>query len=122
MQQLLTAHLIQTYQTLLQYAPLANITCQSGTDVLPVAIRWHNSFPYPCHMAFATTQAVLTNGVIEIEYQKVGDTVWQKYSVAGSEVQAFFSPVDDGAFYIVRARAVNPYVNVKVIGCTQHIK
>lgn len=51
------------------------------------------------------------HGNIEIEYQEILATDWQKLSVTGDQVSAYILPVHDNHFYLVRARAVNPYLN-----------
>lgn len=92
---------------------LASISCKSGTDALllnadgAIVSRILSTWPQ------ATTQAVVTNGLIEIEWLALGSDVWQKTQVNGSETQAYLSPVEDGGPYTVRARCVNPYLNVK---------
>lgn len=92
---------------------LASLTCTSGTNELLIAAdgtiisRIHAVWPQ------ATTQAVLTNGLIEIEWQVLGALSWEKISVSGDETEAYLSPVEDGQYYAVRVRAVNPYLNVK---------
>lgn len=109
-------------------APLQNITCQSGTNVLLMLSSGDIISRILVTWPPVTTQAVIDNGLIEVEWQKVGDTVWQKITVNGGDTQAYLQGVDDGFFYSVRARTVNPYLNVKsdwvyathkVIGKTQ---
>lgn len=98
-----------------QYAitALASITCESGTDALllnsdgTVVSRILATWPQ------ATTQAVFTNGLIEVEWLALGSDVWQKTQASGSDTQTYLSPVEDGEIYTVRARCVNPYMNVK---------
>jgi hypothetical protein len=92
---------------------LASLTCVSGNDTLAalqdgtILARIKTSWPQ------TTTQAVFTNGLIEVEYQRAGDTTWQKTTVTGSDTESFLSPVEENRVYVVRARAVNPYFNVK---------
>jgi hypothetical protein len=94
-------------------APLASLTLTSGTAALlkmadgTIVSRINAAWPP------ATTQAVVSNGLIEIEWQDFSNVAWQKISVSGSDTQAYLSPVTDGDFYTVRARTVNPYLNVK---------
>lgn len=93
--------------------PLLNMACESGdaqlliqedgTIVSRILVTWSQS----------TSPGVLQNGTIDVEFQKVGDVDWQKIEVAGTETAAFLSPVEDGQFYFVRARGVNPYLNVQ---------
>jgi hypothetical protein len=93
--------------------PLASLTCTSGNDTLAalqdgtIIARIKASWPE------ATTQAVFTNGLIEVEWQRAGSTTWQKTTVSGSETEAFLTPVEERRLHIVRARTVNPYFNVK---------
>lgn len=94
-------------------AALSSLTCTSGTDELLVAqdgtiiSRIRVSWPQ------ATTQAVVSSGTIEIEWQKIGSGVWQKSEASGDATEAFLFPAQDRAYYSVRARCVNPYVSVK---------
>lgn len=94
-------------------APLASITCTSGEATLltqpdgTLVPRILASWPA------ATTQAVFTNGQIEIEWRAVSTTTWSKMIVSGSDTQAYLSPITPGWFYVVRARCVNPYLNTK---------
>jgi hypothetical protein len=94
-------------------APLASITCTSGQATLltqadgTLVPRILASWPA------ATTQAVFTNGQIEIEWRAVSTTTWSKMIVSGSDTQAYLSPITPGWFYVVRARCVNPYLNTK---------
>lgn len=94
-------------------APLASMTCQSGTNVLLMLTSGDIISRILVTWPPVTTQAVLDNGLIEVEWQKLEDDVWQRVTVAGSETQAYITGVDDGYFYTVRARTVNPYLNVK---------
>lgn len=94
-------------------APLATLTCSSGDAAMllqedgTVVTRILAEWPQ------ATTQAVVTNGMIEVEWQKFGVATRQKTQVSGSDTNAYLTPVNDGAYYSVRARTVNPYLNVK---------
>lgn len=94
-------------------APLASLACQSGTNVLLMLSSGDIISRILVTWPAATTQAVLDNGLIEVEWQKVGAAVWQRITVSGAETQAYITGVDDGYFYTVRARTVNPYLNVK---------
>lgn len=93
--------------------PIASLTCASGSDHLllmgdgTIVSRLHVSWPV------ATTQAVFTNGMIEVEFQGRHDEAWRKAQVTGDETEIYLSPVKDGHAYTVRARTVNPYMNVK---------
>jgi hypothetical protein len=94
-------------------APLASLTCTSGTDVLLIQADGTIVSRIKATWPAATTQAVLTNGQIELQWQELGAAVWENLAVAGAETEAFISPVNDGRFYIVRARTVNPYLNTR---------
>jgi len=108
--------------------PLESITCTSGTDVLLIQADGTIVSRIKAVWPLATTQAVLTKGEIEVQWQEIGATNWEKMTVAGSETGIFISPVSDGVFYTVRARTVNLYLNTrsdwtysthKVIGKTE---
>jgi hypothetical protein len=94
-------------------APLASLTCLSDSTTVQVnsdgtmVPRILASWPQ------ATTQAVVTNGSIEIEWQLAGDTAWSKAKVSGADVSTYLAPVSDGLYYTVRARTVNSYLNTK---------
>lgn len=93
--------------------PLESIACSSGTDALlrmqdgTVLSRILVTWPQ------AITQAVVTNGLIELEWQRLGSEVWLTTSVKGDETQAYLSDVEDGEMYVVRARTYNPYLNTR---------
>lgn len=93
--------------------PLVSLSCTSGTSSLllqadgTIVSRIQAKWPQ------ATTQGVLQNGLIEVEWQRAGFDEWEKITVSGDATTAYLSPVQDGQFYTVRARCVNPYVNVK---------
>lgn len=92
---------------------LASIACTSGvatllkqadgTIVPRILVTW----------PVVSTQAVFTNGEIEIEWRAIGTDTWQKTKVSGSYTAAYLSPITPGWFYVVRARTVNPYLNTK---------
>jgi hypothetical protein len=44
---------------------------------------------------------------IEVEWRKFGDTAWNKTIISGTDTKTHLSPVEDSAFYNVRARSVN---------------
>lgn len=95
--------------------PLESIECESGTEALlqmqdgTVLSRILVTWPQ------ATTQSVVTNGLIEIEWMRLSEDleVWLTTSVKGDQTQAFLSDVEDGEFYVVRARTYNPYLNTR---------
>lgn len=94
-------------------APLASLTCLS--DITTVLVQSDGTL-VPRILAswpVATTQAVVTKGTIELEWQRVGSATWNKISVSGADTQTYLSPAQVGAFYMVRARTVNPYLNIK---------
>lgn len=96
-----------------EIAPLASITCESGTDMLLLQSDGTVVSRILAKWPAATTQAVFANGAIEIEFRQIGTEAWSAIALPGSELQTYLSPVNDGAFYVVRARCVNPYLNVK---------
>lgn len=94
-------------------APLAGITCESGFDTL-LMLQDGTAIPrIRVSWAPATTQAVQTNGAIEVEWKDAVSDVWQKAIVTGDATEAYLGPVTHATVYAVRARAVNPYLNVK---------
>ena len=95
-----------------QISPPSFLTLDSGTDALliqqdgtvvsRILATWE-----------AATRDVASSGVMEIEWQRQTDTAWRKTTTTGSETSTYLSPVEDSNWYVVRARAVNPYLNVK---------
>lgn len=92
---------------------LTQLVCTSGTDVLLVLADGSIVSRILAVWPQSTTALVVNNGLIEIEWQMIGSDVWNKVAVSGADTQAYISPVEDGAFYTVRARTVNPTLNVK---------
>lgn len=91
---------------------IASLQCFSGTDQLiakdgTVISRILATWPQ------STTQAVVTKGTIDIEWQMAGSDVWGSDSLRGDATEYYISPVEDGSFYTVRVRAVNAYLNVR---------
>jgi len=92
---------------------LASLTLESGTNSLLIAkdgsiiSRIHVTWPA------ATTSAVFTSGVIEIEWYGLDSGVPRKVTVSGSDTETYLSPVEDGHYYNVRARTVNQNLNAK---------
>lgn len=91
---------------------ITSLRCFSGTDQLiakdgTVISRILATWPQ------STTQAVVTKGTIDIEWQMVGSDVWGSDSLRGDVTEYYISPVEDGSFYTVRVRAVNAYLNVR---------
>lgn len=90
-----------------------NLTLTSGTNDLlllsdgTVVSRIHATWDV------VTTQSVFNGGLVEIEWYKIDSSVPQKTIVSGSATDTYLSPVEDGQVYDVRARAVNPYLNIK---------
>lgn len=93
--------------------PLTSLTCSSGADELLLASDGTIVSRILATWPEATTQAVFTQGAIEIEWQLTGSGVWQEGEAKGSDTQFYLSPVLDGGYYAVRARTVNSYLNVK---------
>lgn len=93
--------------------PLASLSCQSGTNVLLIQADGSIVSRILATWPLATTQGVLQNGLIEIEWQVIGSDKWERTTAKGDDTSAYLSPVHDGQLYNVRARSVNPYVNTK---------
>jgi len=96
-------------------APLESLTCQSGVDYLQrngdgtITSRIYVSWPLP------TTPGVLHGGYVEVEYRTLGEGAWNKVQVTGDDTDVYLTPVQDGIHYQVRARTVNPLLNLKSI-------
>lgn len=93
-------------------APLGSISCTSGEATL---LRQPDGSTVPRILASwpaATTQTVFLNGHIEVEWRAVATAAWNRTTVSGSDTQAYLSPITPGFFYTVRARTVNPNLNV----------
>ena len=108
--------------------PVGIVTCQSGSDQLlaqdgTVISRILVTWP------LSTSQAIFTQGIIEVQWQMTSSDVWDKVTMTGDQTQTYLTPVQDGSWYIVRVRAINQYLNVasdwsyapthQVIGKTQ---
>jgi hypothetical protein len=92
---------------------LAALTCTSGQATL---LRQADGSTLPRILATwpaSTNQSVFLNGQIEIEWAAITSGVVQRIVVSGSETQAYLSPITPGWFYLIRARCVDPYLNVK---------
>lgn len=94
-------------------APLASLTCSSGTAVLLLQADGTIISRILVQWPLATTQAVVHGGLIEIEWKRFGSDIWQKNQASGDATQAYLSPCQDGAFYNLRARTVNAQLNIK---------
>lgn len=92
---------------------LGSLTCQSGDAQLLIQKSGDIVSRILATWPQSTTQGVLQKGYIEVEFQETTQTEWQKVEVDGFETAAFLSPVEDGKYYNVRARGVNPYVTAK---------
>lgn len=91
--------------------PLASLSCTSGEATL---LRQADGTMVPRILVAwpaATTQAVHTNGQIQIEWRAVSSSTWSRVTVSGADTQAYLAPITPGFFYAVRARCVNPYLN-----------
>jgi hypothetical protein len=92
---------------------LAALECTSGQATL---LRQPDGSTLPRILATwpaSTNQSVFLNGQIEIEWAAITSGVVQRIVVSGSETQAYLSPITPGWFYLIRARCVDPYLNVK---------
>jgi hypothetical protein len=91
---------------------LGYVTCNSGTAQLlmqgdgtivsRILVTWG-----------AATGEAAFSGLVEIEWKKDSDSVWRKTTATGSDTGVYLFPVEDKSWYVVRARAVNPYLNIK---------
>lgn len=75
---------------------------QDGTIVSRILATWGVS-----------SMPARANGEIQIEWKRDTELAWRKTVVTADEIQAYLMPVEDGAWYLVRARAVNPYINAR---------
>lgn len=88
-------------------APLSFVTCDSGTSAL--LIQQDGTIVSRIHVSWSAGLL----GLVDIEWKKDSDTAWHKTQATGDQSETFLSPVEDGVWYIVRARNVDPYLNVK---------
>jgi len=87
----------------------ASLSCTSGEAAL---LRQADGTTVPRIMASwpAMTQP---NGVqVEVEWRAIQSTTWERTTVSASETRAYLSPITPGFFYVVRARTVNPSLNI----------
>ncbi len=89
--------------------PLSFITLISGTDTL----LFQQDGTVVSRICASWNETIHDVDLIEIEWKRDLDAVWQKTVVTGDELSAYLMPVEDLAWYVVRARAVNQYLNVK---------
>lgn len=94
-------------------APLASLACSSGTAVLLLQADGTIVSRILAQWPLASTQAVVHGGLIDVEWKRFGSDIWQKTQIGGDATQVYLSPAQDGAFYNVRARTVNAYLNIK---------
>ena len=94
-------------------AALGPVTCESGTESLLIQADGTVVSRILATWTATTDQAVSTNGEIEVQWRLIGSDIWQKTTVAGDDTSAFLTPAEDGQFYLVRVRGVNPYLNVR---------
>jgi hypothetical protein len=91
---------------------LTFLTLNSGTDSL--LIQRDGTIVSRIHVTWNdTTGVTFYGGIVEIEWKKDSETVWRKTTATGSDTGLYLSPVEDLAWYSVRGRAVDPYLNVK---------
>lgn len=84
---------------------LTGLLASSGTGVL--AIATDGSIQSRVLLTWiATTNTYATNGVVQIEYQKSGETIWVQIQARGDATSAYLAPVIDAAAYGIRARFV----------------
>jgi hypothetical protein len=87
--------------------PLSFVTCDSGTSAL--LIQQDGTIVSRIHVSWSAGLL----GLVDIEWKKDSDTAWHKTQATGDQSETFLSPVEDKVWYIVRARNVDPYLNVK---------
>ena len=85
------------------------VKCYSGTD----ALLAQGDGTIISRILVTWSGAVLADGLVEIEWCRDSETVWRKTTVTADQASAYLSPVVDGGWYIVRARPINPYFNVR---------
>jgi hypothetical protein len=91
---------------------LTFLTLSSGTDSL--LIQQDGTIVSRIHATWNdTTGVTFYGGIVEIEWKKDSETVWRKTTATGTDTGLYLSPVEDLAWYSVRGRAVDPYLNVK---------
>jgi hypothetical protein len=89
-------------------APLSFVTCDSGTSAL--LIQQDGTIVSRIHVSWSAGLL----GLVDIEWKKDSDTAWHKTQATGDQSETFLSPVEDGVWYIVRARKVDSsLLNVK---------
>lgn len=88
-------------------APPASLSWTSGTDDLLIASD--GTIISRIHAKWPVVQ--LAVGLVEVEWQLLGSGIWQKAQVNSDETEGYLYPVQDGAFYVVRARCFDPYLN-----------
>lgn len=94
-------------------APLLNLTATSGDTalllqpdgtVIPrIKLAWSQ----------AETGTIVASGIIEIEWLDLRQATWQAAQAAGSDTEAYLTPVEGGRLYLIRARGWNPTLNVR---------
>jgi hypothetical protein len=94
-------------------APIETLTLSSGTPALLRQADGTVSSRILVQWPLATSQGVLHGGAVEVEFKPVGEEVWQQVQTTGDATQVYLAPVKDGLFYNVRARTINPYLNIK---------
>jgi hypothetical protein len=87
--------------------PLSFVTCDSGTSAL--LIQQDGTIVSRIHVSWSAGLL----GLVDIEWKKDSDTAWHKTQATGDQTETFLSPVEDKVWYVVRARNVDPYLNVK---------
>lgn len=93
--------------------PLENLACESGSNALLIQQDGSIISRILVTCDESDNPYVVGNGDIEYQWQKIGDLTWQSTFTKGDETQVYLSPVEDGQFYVVRARAVNTSLDVK---------
>ncbi len=91
-------------------APIGFITLESGTNALLVGQDGTIT-----SRILATWPAVTSANIdrIEVEWQKQGESIWNRSDIDKLETNLYLAPVEDLSWYIVRIRSVNQSINKK---------
>jgi hypothetical protein len=87
----------------------ASLSCTSGEAAL---LRQADGATVP-RILVSWPAMAQPNGVqVEVEWRAIQSTTWERTTVSASETRAYLSPITPGFFYVVRARTVNPSLNI----------
>ena len=88
-------------------APLTLIDCSSGEAAL---LRQADGSTVPRIRVTFAGMPQPAGVQVEVEWRAVSSETWERTVVPASASSAYLSPITPGFFYVVRARAVNPYM------------